>query len=574
MLSYVPKERYLAYIAILLTGLSTLLTAFSYSNIYRYFVEVLLKQNYSLAQAYAIRIAGFLLLAGTIYVVAVLLTHVLAFRLETNLRKKGIEGLIQSGFKYFDENASGLTRKIIDDNAEQTHSIIAHLIPDVAGAVLTPIFALIVGFLVDWRVGLILLATTLIGMFALSGMTGDKTFMKYYQESLEKLSAETVEYVRGIQVIKIFGASLDSFKVLYNAIKEYSQYALQYSMSCKQPWVFFQVMFFALSAILIPFIVLSSGENSGAKEVIDLVMVLFLSGIIFATFMKIMYLSMYSFLGQSVVEKLEKIFNDMQADKLESGVEDSFLNSTIEFEKVQFGYGEELILDGLDLHFEEGKSYALIGPSGGGKSTIAKLISGFYKLQGGQIKIGGKAIQDYSREALMKQIAFVFQDSKLFKSSIWENVKMGNPMASEEEIWEAIKQAGCEEIIAKFPEKEHTQIGAKGVYLSGGEKQRIAIARAFLKNAKIVILDEASAAVDPENEHALQKAFANLMCGKTVIMIAHRLSTVRAVDEILLIQDGKVVERGSDAQLSGRDSMYQHYQNLYNKANDWSIDYE
>lgn len=324
---------------------------------------------------------------------------------------------------------------------------------------------------------------------------------------------------------------------------DYSKYALDYSMSSRSPYLRFQIIFLGAAAILIPLMVLFTDIHSDPKMLaVNLIMFSFLSGVLFSGFMKIMYVSMYAYLETAAVGKLERIFDDMQKDKLEFGKLDKFKNFDIEFDKVSFGYGDEMVLDNLSFKLEGNKSYALVGASGSGKSTIAKLISGFYKINSGDIKIGGKSITSYSEEAITKSIAFVFQDSNLFKMSIYDNVKTANPNATKEEVFEALHLAGCDEIIKKFPLKEQTVIGSKGIFLSGGEKQRIAIARAILKNANIIIMDEASAAVDPENEHEMQKAFKNLIKGKTVIMIAHRLSSIRAVDEILVIEKGKIVE--------------------------------
>ena len=574
ILSYVPKERYLAYIGILLSMLSVVFKVWGYYYLSKFLIEIIVYNNIENAKYYGFCIVGLLIIGITLYGIAGLVTHVLGFRLETNLRKYGIEGLSKASFSFFDTHPSGKTRKIIDDNATDTHMIVAHLIPDNAGAILMPILLLVLGFFVSLKVGIILIILSIVGGISLSMMTGEKEFMKIYQESLETLSSETVEYVRGIQVIKIFGISVESFKALNTAIKNYSKYSLEYAMSCKRGFVGFQWFFFSFIAMVIPILLLFFNIEDPKMLVVELIMVLFLSGALFVSLMAIMYVSMYAFMGQSVVEKLESIFEEMNSNKLTFGSNNEFENYNITFENVSFGYTDKKIINDLSFSLEENKSYALVGASGSGKSTIAKLISGFYKVDSGVIKIGNRSISSYSEEALINNIAFVFQNVKLFKTSIYDNVKIGKADASYEEVMTAMNLAGCNSILDKFSEREQTQIGTKGVYLSGGEKQRIAIARAILKDAKIIIMDEASAAVDPENEYELQRAFSNLIKDKTVIMIAHRLPSIRNVDEILVMDNGKIIERGTDRELMALDGKYKKLQSLYSKANEWRVNYE
>ena len=573
ILSYVPKERYLAYIGILLSMLSVVFKVWGYYYLSKFLIEIIVYNNIENAKYYGFCIVGLLIIGITLYGIAGLVTHVLGFRLETNLRKYGIEGLSKASFSFFDTHPSGKTRKIIDDNATDTHMIVAHLIPDNAGAILMPILLLVLGFFVSLKVGIILIILSIVGGISLSMMTGEKEFMKIYQESLETLSSETVEYVRGIQVIKIFGISVESFKALNTAIKNYSKYSLEYAMSCKRGFVGFQWFFFSFIAMVIPILLLFFNIEDPKMLAVELIMVLFLSGALFVSLMAIMYVSMYAFMGQSVVEKLESIFEEMNSNKLTFGSNEEFKNYNITFENVSFGYTDKKIINDLSFSLEENKSYALVGSSGSGKSTIAKLISGFYKVDSGVIKIGNRSISSYSEEALINNIAFVFQNVKLFKTSIYDNVKIGKADASYEEVMTAMNLAGCNSILDKFSEREQTQIGTKGVYLSGGEKQRIAIARAILKDAKIIIMDEASAAVDPENEYELQRAFSNLIKDKTVIMIAHRLPSIRNVDEILVMDNGEIIERGTDRELMALDGEYKKLQSLYNKANEWRVNY-
>ena len=575
LFAYAKEKVYMGYIAILLSSISVILTIWGYYFIYRFLYNLIVQNNYIAAEEYAIRIAVLLTVGALIYLASSMFSHILGFRLETNLRKRGIDGLSEASFRFFDQNPSGKIRKIIDDNASQTHKIVAHLIPDNAQAFLTPILAILLGFIISIKIGIVLLVLTILGGFILSSMMGEKEFMKIYQESLANLSAETVEYVRGMQVVKVFGASVESFKALYSAIKNYSKYAYEYSLSCRRPYVIYQLLFFGLIAILLPPTVYALDKFNDIDSIlVELLMIMFLSGVLFVSFMRIMWVGMYIFQGNYAVDTLETLYDDMQKDKINHGQREEFKTFDIEFDDVSFGYNDKMVIEDLSFKLDEGKIYALVGSSGSGKSTIAKLISGFYNVDKGNIKIGGIPLSEYSKEAIIKNISFVFQEAKLFKTSIYENVALAKKDAAYEEVMEAMRLAGCESIIEKFADAENTVIGSKGVYLSGGEKQRIAIARSILKDSNIIIMDEASASIDPDNEYELQKAFKNLMKDKTVIMIAHRLSSIRNVDEILVLEEGKIVERGTDKDLMSKDSRYKTLQELYDIANEWRVGYE
>ena len=568
LFAYVQDKKYLGVLAIVFSAISAVLTVYGYYLIYKFLDKLIINSNLSGAESLALKSVITLTIGAVFYFVSGMFSHILGFRLETNLRKRGIDGLEKASFRFFDLNPSGQIRKIIDDNAAQTHQVVAHMIPDSSQAIVTPILVLVLGFIVSIRVGITLLALTIIGGLILGAMMGEQEFMKIYQEALSKLSAETVEYVRGMQVVKIFRVNVESFKSFYKAIKDYSKYAYDYSLSCKKPYVWYQWLFFGLIAILIIPIVYFM-TSLGSDKVI-----LFLSGVLFVSFMRMMWYAMYISQGNYAVDTLEAIYEDMQKDKLVHGDVNNFKNYNIEFEGVSFAYNDKAVIENLSFKLEEGKSYALVGSSGSGKSTVAKLISGFYNVNEGNIKIGGIPISKYSNEALIKAISFVFQDSKLFKKSIYDNVALANKEASKDDVMKALKLAGCDLILDKFPDRENTVIGSKGVYLSGGEKQRIAIARAILKDSKIIIMDEASASIDPDNEFELQKAFKNLMKDKTVIMIAHRLSTIKDLDEILVMDNGKIIERGSDKELMSRDTRYKRLQEMFNSANEWRVSNE
>lgn len=572
LFGYVPEKKGMLYLSVLFSVVSSILLILPFWYLWKFLEQMLVSRNMNRAVYFAVVIIALMVSYSVTYFMALWASHLLAFRLESNLRKKGTEHLMNASFAFFDVNQSGRIRKIIDDNATLTHMIVAHLIPDITVAILAPLLMLATMFAVDRRLGVLMVVLTLAGLVQMKLMMGGQNFMSTYMKSLERMNAEAVEYIRGMQVVKIFQSSVDSFKAFYEAIREYSRYALNYTLSCQKPYVWFQVIFNVIIAITIPFALIYLGRGeSGDGILARMIFFACFSGALFGCFIRIMYVGMYQFQGLQAVEKLERLFEEMEQGSLKRGSVERMEGNDIEFCHVSFGYGKEYVLQNVSFRLEPGKTYALVGSSGGGKSTIAKLISGFYSIQEGEIKIGGIPLTDYTEEALMKNIAFVFQHSRLFKTSIYENVRIGDPGASQEEVMEALRLARCEDILDKLPERERTLIGAGGVHLSGGEVQRIAIARAILKKASIIILDEASAAADPENEYELQQAFANLMKGKTVIMIAHRLSSIRRVDEILVIEAGRVVQRGSHDKLMEEGGTYKAFQEMFARANDWRV---
>jgi hypothetical protein len=572
LFKYVPDKKYLIYSGIFMSMISSALSILPYWFLYKFLNEFILMKNFEKAQYYAFIIFIIMVLQSLIYFFAAWLTHLFAFRLESNLRKKGIEHLMNASFYFFDVNQSGRIRKIIDDNATDTHMIVAHLIPDITLALITPILLFVIMFSVDIYLGIATVILTILSAIFTVLMYGDIKFMDKYNKSLERVNSESVEYVRGMQVLKIFKASIFSFKSFYDSIIDYSKSAYEYSKSCKNPFVIFQIILLGAGAYIIPFaIMISKGTQNNLEVMIKLIFFTCFIGTLFSCYMRIMYLGMHQYMASQAVDKLETLFGEMEENGIKYGTDTYFKDYNIEFKNVSFKYDDKFILENLSFKLNENKTYALVGSSGGGKSTIAKLISGFYKIDEGEILIGDKNITNYSRESLMNNISFVFQNSKLFKTTIFENVKIGNENASYEEVMKALKMARCDDILDKFKTRENTIIGSKGVYLSGGEIQRIAIARAILKDAKIIILDEASAASDPENEHEIQLAFSNLIKEKTVIIIAHRLSSIKNVDEILVVDKGQIVERGTDTELLKNNGRYKFLQNLFSQANEWRI---
>lgn len=575
LFSYIPEKMHCIYLSLFFSLVASIFQVLPFYYFYKLLNEIIVKGDFERSKNYAITIFVYTVLYALTYFAAGMFSHFAAFRLESNIREKGAKHLMEASFAFFDKNESGKIRKIIDDNASETHMIVAHLIPDMSQAFLVPIWLIVLLFLTDIKLGIFTLMILVFSIMMLIKMMGNKEFMRLYNESLERMNAEAVEYVRGMQVIKIFNSSIESFKSFYEAIVNYSKNAFNYTLSCRTPFVSFQVVLNIIMVITIPFFYYFINKSySGSELLVSILFFATIGGLIFTTFMKIMYVSMYKFNADMTMSKLDEIFKDMEENKLVYGKNDGFDNFNIEFEGVDFKYEDKYILKDFSMKLDEKKTYALVGSSGSGKSTIAKIISGFYPVNNGKLKIGDKDISSYSEKALMDNIAFVFQNSKLFKTSIYENVKMGRKDASHKEVMDALKSARCMDILDKFETRENTIIGSKGVHLSGGEVQRIAIARAILKNANIIILDEASAASDPENEYEIQQAFSSLMKDKTVIMIAHRLSSIRNADEILVIEAGKILERGKDLELIEKKSRYFELQTIYGKANDWRLSNE
>ena len=544
----------------------------AYWFLWQSIVSILVIPAYEKAMYDAIIVVALMILRGILNIASATCSHYLGFRLETNLRKNGLHKLLDASSSFFDHNSSGEIRKVIDDNAAETHKTVAHLIPDNITAVMTPVLMFVLMFAIDYRLGILLILTTVIGVLQYRKMSGGTEFLSGYSAALQKMSAATVEYVRGMQIIKIFGVTVQYYKTLIDSIKEYKQYVYQYSLSCKNPYVGFQVLFNVFYAFAVPAAVVLISYGEPAMLILaKIVFFAVFSGAVFTSFTSIMFTGQDNFGAQNTLNQLDELTTSMDQAKLPHGSEENFQNFDIEFRHVDFKYDDTFVLKNFNLTLHQNKTYALIGSSGGGKSTIAKLISGFYPVDGGEILIGGKNIQSYSEKALIQNIAFVFQHSQLLKTSIYENVRIGNSQATRQQIMDALDAANCTSILDKFPQREMTVIGAKGVYLSGGEVQRIAIARAILKNANIVIMDEASAAADPENEYELQQAFQKLMRGKTVIMIAHRLSSIQNVDQILFVQNGKVVEQGTHNELMACNGRYKDFQDVYCKANQWRL---
>ena len=574
LFAYIPEKRGNGFLSAAFSVAAVCCHLLGYYCLWLALKAIFVQQNFSAGSDYALKVVLTFIAYGILYFLGTWMSHLAAFRLETRLREKGIDRLLTASNTFYDKNQSGRVRKIIDDNVEQTHMAVAHLIPDQTVAILTPILMFVVIGLVDLRLAAFFGVIVLLSGFLCFKMMGEKEFMSAYMEQLDLLNAEAVEYVRGMQVVKLFAAPIVSFKRLYSTINDYADMVYNYSMSCRIPYVTFQWLLNLFIVVPVFYAVyrVGAGDDGGLWAAKALFFALFM-GMFFANIMKIMYVSMYHVQANRAVDTLEGLFKEMEEKRMVFGKEKDFGDSSITFNHVDFSYEDEKILSDFSLHLDAGKIYAFVGPSGGGKSTIAKLVSGLYPVNKGDVMIGEKPIAAYDKDGVMETVGMVFQQAKLFEGlSIYDNVRLADLEANQEDVHRALALARCEEFKEKFPAGYDTVIGAEGVKLSGGECQRVAIARLFLKDPKILILDEASAAADPENEYEIQKAFSNLMKGRTTIMIAHRMSSIRGVDEILFIEGGKVVERGDHDALMNEDGRYARFVNLYHEANEWRID--
>ena len=508
-----------------------------------------------------------------LYFAARMSTHIAAFRTARNIRHTAMAHVLKLPLGFFTGNQSGRLRKLIDDNAGLTEDLLAHKLPDLAGTVITPIAGIVMLFLFDWKMGLLCLLTMVLALLSMCMMMGGKNagFFHRYQKEIERMSGEAVEYVRGIPVVKMFQQTVYSFKAFYAAIRDYSDLASQYAMSCRIGQTCFLTFINGAFALLIPAaLLLASGGE------IRTVLVNFIFYALFAPacgqmINRIMYMSEAVMEADEAIGRLDEILGQKPME--ESKVQKRPSNANISFDHVTFTYpgADRPALNDVSFSVRPGQVTALVGPSGGGKTTAASLIPRFWDTDSGTVSIGGVNVREINTEDLMKQVAFVFQDTRLFKESLLENIRAARPEASRDEVLSAAHAARCDDILEKLPQGLDTVVGTKGIYLSGGEQQRIALARAILKDAPIVVLDEATAFADPENEHQIQKAFEVLTRNKTVLMIAHRLSTVQNADSIIVLSGGKIVEQGSHESLLALHGVYTSMWKDYQRSAQWKV---
>ena len=523
---------------------------------------------------YAWWAAGMAVASIVLYFAALMSSHLAAFRVESNLRKEAMRQIVRMPLGFLDINTSGRIRKIIDDNAGVTHSFLAHQLPDLAATFLVPLVAVILIFMFDWILGLACIVPVIIAMLVMGFMMNaeGRQFMKSYMTSLEEMNTEAVEYVRGIPVVKVFQQTIYSFKNFHRCIMNYNKMVFGYTRMWEKPMSLYTVIINGFVFFLAPLAILLIGYSGNyASVLLNFFLFVLITPVFSQSIMKSMYLNQALGQASEAIGRLENLVAYEHLTVVEHP--QPVKEFSIQFEKVSFSYpgANQKAVDDISFTITQGRTVALVGASGGGKTTIARLVPRFWEATEGKVLIGGINVREIAPEELMKHISFVFQNTKLFKTSLLENIKYGNPNATMEEVERAVDMAQCREIINKLPLGLNTKIGTEGTYLSGGEQQRIVLARAILKNAPIIVLDEATAFADPENEHLIQQALKELTKGKTVLMIAHRLSSITDADNILVIDKGKIAEQGTHANLLGKQGIYYHMWNEYQQSVRWTI---
>ena len=524
--------------------------------------------DYALA-AFIVSVTNVLL-----YFAALMLSHLAAFRIETNMRRKAMQRLMRLPLGFFDTQNTGRMRKIIDEDSGQTHTFVAHLLPDVASCVVAPIGVIVLLFAVDWQLGMAAMIP-LVGAIGILGyMMNPKNnrFQRLYLDAQEKMGAEAVEYVRGIPVVKVFQQTVFSFKRFYDSIISYRDLVIKCTLVWRTPMSFYILAINAFAFILVPTAIILIGHGGDTSTIIaNVILYVVIAPLIASNVMRAAYLSQDLFMANEAVERLEQLTHIAPLPQHDDPKRAEAYD--IRFNNVSFRYegAEKDAVSHINLTISEGKTVALVGASGSGKTTIARLIPRFWDVRHGSVTIGGVDVRDMRKDELMRNVSFVFQNTRLFKTSLIENLRYGNPDATTEQINRAIDLSQSREIIDRLPQGLDTVIGAEGTYLSGGEQQRIVLARAILKDAPIVVLDEATAFADPENEQLIRKALAHLTQGKTVLMIAHRLTTVQDADSIVVVNDGEIVEQGTHEELLSEKKYYYRMWNEYQQSASWKL---
>lgn len=576
LMDYAGGHRFFTYASWVLAAVSALLALVPFLYIWMILRDILAAAP-DYAQAVKIPSYGWMavlyaIISYLVYVCALLCSHLAAFRVATNLRLATAEHLARLPLGFTESYGSGKLRKVIQESTGAAETFLAHQLPDQYSAMATPVGLLVLLFVFDWRLGLLSLVPVFLAFAIMATMTGARMAekMRQYGNALAAMSNEAVEYVRGIPVVKTFGQSVFSFKKFKAAIDEYEKWVIAYTKELRLPMMFYTAAINGVFAFLIAGGLLFTRKGVTPEFLLNLLFYIIITPVISLTLTKIMYMSENKMVVADALSRIDSVLEAAPASVSEQPRHPK--DGSVSLRDVHFSYdGKTDVIKGISLDIHPGQTVALVGPSGGGKSTLASLMVRFFDVQSGSVSIGSADVRDIPKAELMDTVSFVFQNSRLPKGTILDNVKLGKPDASEEEVLAALKNAQCMDIIGKFPKGIHTAIGTNGVYLSGGEQQRIVIARAMLKNAPILILDEATAFADPDNEAKVQAAFAELAKGKTVIMIAHRLSTVANADCIYVVEDGRIAESGTKDALCAADGLFAKMWRDYQSSVKWKV---
>ncbi len=576
LMDYAGGHRYFTYASWILSAASALLALLPFWYIWKIIKEVLeAAPNFSEAENLIHNgwmAVLFSVLSVLIYIAGLMCSHLSAFRVASNIRIDAMEHIVKLPLGFAENFGSGKLRKIVNESSTATETYLAHNLPDKAGAIATPIGLIVLLLAFDWKLGLLSLIPVVLAFVIMMTMTGAgmKQKMTEYQNALDDMSNEAVEYVRGIPVVKTFGQTVFSFKKFKSSIDRYQKWVIAYTKQLRMPMVFYTAAVNGVFVFLIAAGILFTKNDVSNAFLLNLLFYIIITPIISVTLTKIMYQSENEMIVDDAIKRIDSIFDMKPLPETDNPKHPK--DSSARIENVSYSYdGKKMALANINADIKSGETVAFVGPSGGGKSTLANIISRFFDPQEGRIFIGGVDVKDISKNELMNTVSFVFQNSRLIKASILENVRLGRPDATNDEVMQVLKSAQCMDIIEKLPNGVNTVIGTKGVYLSGGEQQRIAIARAMLKNAPIIILDEATAFADPDNEVRVQQAFNALSKGKTVIMIAHRLSTVVNADKIFVLENGRIVESGRCNELINNNNLFAKMWNEYNTSIQWKV---
>lgn len=578
LMEYAGKHKILTYCSWVLAGISALMALVPYIYIWLIVREVLSVDG-DMSQAVNITRYGWtaMIFAGAaflVYVGALMCSHLSAFRTATNIRIAMMRHIAKLPLGFAESFGTGKLRKIVNESSAATETYLAHQLPDTATALVTPLGLVGLLLVFDWRLGLLSLIPVVLGfvimMVFMTGSTLKKSMVEY-QNALADMSNEAVEYVRGIPVVKTFGQTVFSFRRFKTAIDRYTEWTTKYTNSMRLPMMFLTMMINAVFAILIAAgMWFTGGEAAQPEFLLNLLFYIIITPVITVVMTKIMFSSENNMMVDDALDRIDSVMN---LEPLSEGSAPARPTDwSVELRSVSYSYDEsKKALDGISMKIGSGELCAFVGPSGGGKTTLANIISRFFDADSGEVLIGGVNVKDYPKKQLMENVSFVFQNSRLIKGTILDNLRMAKPDATEQEIMNALEAAQCTDIIEKLPDGINTVIGTGGIYLSGGEQQRISIARVMLRNAPIVILDEATAFADPDNEVKVQQAFTRLLKGRTVIMIAHRLSTVINADRIFVLKDGKIAESGSGRELSQGSGIFAKMWGDYRKSVEWKL---